>query len=264
MDKLREDFKNVLYSLYGKRIVDGKCNFCGEVLGNGDYCNCLKAAKVNRYYKKASDKIGDICSFCYDEDDFKKHKLLKNSLTKIPAKYKGMDFGDFRTETPEQKKVFNLVQSYFKESIKNYLIGKNLILTGNYGTGKTLFMSILANRLTYDYGFNVLYINSVELVNEIKDSFNTTVKITTKQVLDKYNSADFLFIDDIDKINPTDYVRELMYSIVNSRYESEKPIIISSNNPLEILDEKYFGEAVVSRLLEKSIEVQFNSKNERF
>jgi len=55
-----------------------------------------------------------------------------------------------------------------------------------------------------------------------------------------------------------------MYSIVNSRYEGENPIIVSSNNPLEILDEKYFGEAVVSRLLEKSIEVQFNSKNERF
>ena len=73
-----------------------------------------------------------------------------------------------------------------------------------------------------------------------------------------------MFIDDIDKLNPTDYARELMYSIVNIRYEKELPIVISSNSSIETLDKKYFGEAVVSRLLEKSTYIQFDLEDMRF
>ena len=262
MDKLRAEFKRVLNDTFGPRLNDGKCHYCGKDL-NGNYCDCLKAKKINRYYKKVANKFDSFCIFLNDEE-FAKHKSDLSSRTKIPAKYRGMDFEDFRTETPEQKKVYQFVNSYFKNAIQNFLIGKNMILTGNFGTGKTLFMSILANRLTSDFGFKVCYVNAVDLINEIKDSFNLTVKVTTKQVLDRYCNADFLFIDDIDKLNPTEYVRELMYSIVNTRYENEMAIVVSSNNPIEILDEKFFGEAVVSRILERSIEVQFNSKNARF
>ena len=125
-------------------------------------------------------------------------------------------------------------------------------------------MSILTHCLTLNYGFNVRYINSVDLINEIKDSFNTSTKITTKEVLERYCKSDFMFIDDIDKLNPTDYARELVYSIVNIRYEKELPIVISFNSSIEELDEKYFGEAVVSRLLEKSTYIQFDLEDMRF
>lgn len=111
---------------------------------------------------------------------------------------------------------------------------------------------------------NEIKSNAVDLINEIKDSFNTSTKITTKEVLERYCKSDFMFIDDIDKLNPTDYARELMYSIVNIRYEKELPIVISSNSSIETLDKKYFGEAVVSRLLEKSTYIQFDLEDMRF
>lgn len=262
MLKIKEELKRELTEMFGARVQDNKCVYCGTPLSNGEYCQCYKAVRVNRYFIKANKKK-ETFSACFNEDDvqIKKVRLMQNN--KIPDKYRGMDFEDFLTDTPERKRVFDLVQGYFKECAKAFLIGKNLVLTGQFGTGKTLLMSILASRLSYDYGFQVYYINAVELVNEVKDSFNQVCKITTKNVLDKYCSSDFLFIDDIDKINSTDYVRELMYSIVNSRYESELPLVISSNNPVEILDEQFFGEAVVSRLLEKSTEVLFTSKNMR-
>ena len=264
MEKLKAELKRGLSELFGKRIDnDGKCCFCGSPLSSGEYCDCMKAAKINRYYIKASKKIGSF-DFCLDESDFVQKKKDLICMAKIPLKYRGMDFEDFKTDTPERDKVFKKVQGYFDDAVKNFLTGKNLILTGNFGTGKTLLMSILSNRLTSDFAFRVCYINAVDLINEIKDSFNTITKITTKDVLNRYVKSDFLFIDDIDKLNSTDYVRELMYSIVNARYEKELPVIVSSNNPIEVLDEKFFGEAVVSRLLEKSTLIQFTSKNARF
>lgn len=264
MKKLQSEIKRALIELFGERATeDGKCKFCGKPLRNGTYCDCLKATKINRYYKKANQSFS-MFDMCCDESEFLNKKKDLTLRTKIPLKYRGMDFEDFKTDTPERKKVFAQVESYYKETIKNFLIGKNLILTGNFGTGKTLLMSILANRITSDFGFQVRYINAVDLINEIKDSFSTEVKITTKAVLDRYRESEFLFIDDIDKLNSTDYVRELIYSIVNARYESERPVVMSSNNSIDVLDEKFFGEAVVSRLLEKSTLIQFTSKNARF
>lgn len=263
MEKLKTELKRTLTELFGERIKDKKCNFCGAELESGQYCSCLKATKINRYFIKSNRKL-EIFNDCFNSCDVAAKKTDLISMAKIPLKYRGMDFEDFKTDTPERAKVFKQVQGYFNDAAKDFIIGKNLILTGNFGTGKTLLMSILSNRLTGDYAFRVCYINAVDLINEIKDSFNTATKITTKDVLNRYISADFLFIDDIDKLNATDYVRELMYSIINARYESESPVVISSNNPIEVLDEQFFGEAVVSRLLEKSTLIQFKSKNARF
>lgn len=262
MINIQEELKRVLTETFGPRIKDKKCVFCGSDIEPGKYCQCFKAVRINRYFQKANKKI-DNFNDCFNDEEIQAKRIRCMNSTRIPAKYRGMDFEDFLKDTPERKKVYNLVHGYFNECVKAFLTGKNLILTGQFGTGKTLLMSILANRLSYDYGFQVYYINAVDLINEIKDSFNLDVKITTKNILDKYCNADFLFIDDIDKLNATDYVRELMYSVVNTRYENESPIVTSSNNPVEVLDEKFFGEAVVSRLLEKSVEVIFTSKNMR-
>ena len=152
-----------------------------------------------------------------------------NTRAAIPAKYQGLEFEDYISKSPKQDEIFNTVKKYYDDCFKNFLIGKNLILTGNFGTTKTLLMSILTHCLTLNYGFNVRYINSVDLINEIKDSFNTSTKITTKEVLERYCKSDFMFIDDIDKLNPTDYARELVYSIVNIRYEKELPIPLLCN-----------------------------------
>lgn len=263
MEKIKEGLKKALFKQFGKRIDNGKCVFCGESLNPGSFCNCTNSKKINRYFQKANNFINKF-NCCLNSEDLKSYKQTLNTRAAIPAKYQGLEFEDYISKSPKQDEIFNTVKKYYDDCFKNFLIGKNLILTGNFGTTKTLLMSILTHCLTLNYGFNVRYINSVDLINEIKDSFNTSTKITTKEVLERYCKSDFMFIDDIDKLNPTDYARELVYSIVNIRYEKELPIVISFNSSIEELDEKYFGEAVVSRLLEKSTYIQFDLEDMRF
>lgn len=220
-------------------------------------------AKTKRYFNKANKRIAKIQngSICYENFE----QFIKGCKTfKTPALFDGMEFSDYTVENDSQKNAVKGVIDYLSKCEINFLTGVNLILLGNFGTGKTMLMSILCNKLG-DRAFGCKFFSAVDMICRIKDSFAASSKMSTTEVLETYKQADFLFIDDIDKIKPTEYVQELMYSLVNDRIENERPIIISANHTLEELDEQFFGEATVSRLAAKgkSKTIKFTHNNKR-
>lgn len=259
MSTLANLYKNKVSEIYGKRIIDGKCAFCNSELKSGEYCTCRKSGRVNDVYKKIDAKIAYI--YNYGDDPGSLRDQL--NIAAIPQKFKGFDFSDFKISVKEQQQVLSTVKAYADDAIAKYLSGENLLLIGNFGTGKTMLMSILCEELICNYRLNCRYFNAVEMLYKIKNTFGSWSKISTEDILKKFRDPDVLFIDDIDKLNPTDYVKELMYGIVNYRVEKLLPIVVSANSSIEELDTKFFGEAVVSRLVEHSREVIFDFQNMR-
>ena len=137
------------------------------------------------------------------------------------------------------------------------------MLIGNYGTAKSFLLSALCNYCTKEKNLKAKYINVVDLANEVKSTFNDGTPKTTEDVINEYVGLDVLFIDDLDKEQPTEYIKKLIYNIVNRRYEDMRPTVISSNSNLEALDVKFYGEATISRLHENAEIIYFESENER-
>lgn len=256
--------KTELKNIYGTRLNGNKCAFCGEELNPKEYCFCPEANRINPFYKRVRTKTDNLYLWSADADTRK--AMLKHffKYSGVPIKYSGMRLEDYKEYESADVKVKKLVSAYFTEAIKNYLTGKCLILVGNPGTGKTMLMSILVEGIIRDYMFTARYINCVELINEIQDTYSSSTPKSTLSVLNKYRDADFLFIDDLDKINATPDAKKLMYSIINDRYDRVLPTIISANSSIDVLDEKYFGEPTVSRLLERSVEIEFTQEDRRF
>ncbi len=261
MSELTDLYRDKTFEIYGKRVNGNKCVFCGAELVKGSYCNCRKSDRVNPIYKKLNAKIDYLNNFADSEESLRDQL----NIAAIPQKFKGLDFDDFKITIKQQQQVLTAVKNYSDNGVANYLSGQNLLLIGNYGTGKTMLMSILCEDLIYRYRLQCRYFNAVELLYKIKNTFSSWSKISTEDILKKFRDPDVLFIDDIDKINPTDYVKELMYGIVNYRIERILPTIISANSSIEQLDSNFFGEAVVSRLAEigHSKEIIFDFKNMR-
>jgi len=259
MATLSELYKKELVNAYGIIAKDNHCVFCGKFIESG-YCDCRKASKINPYYKRVFAKLDSLAIWGSDSNDFIQRQL---KIAATPQRFRGFEFDDFKITIKEQQQVLSAVKDYSDNAIKKFMTGENLLLIGNYGTGKTMLMSILCEDLIYKYQFNCRYFNAVELLYMVKNTFNKQADMTTEQILKQYRSPDFLFLDDIDKLNPTEYVKELMYGIVNYRIEKKKPTIISANSSIEDLDLKFFGEAVVSRLLEGSKTIVFDFKNMR-
>lgn len=246
------DFLKLGLETLGNRINNGKCRFCGRPLQKNEWCNCQKAQSLNRYYRKLNNKIINA----------ERQKLVNVQFAPvtIPIKFEGKTFADFQTTSPRLIDIKTAVFDYAEKAFSNFLFGKNLGLIGNYRTGKTLLMSILVQKFEED--FSCKFINMNELMQEIKSSFDDNTS-TVKSIIAKYRTVDYLFMDDIDKVKPTEYTREVMYAIVNYRTENELPIIFAANNSLEILDAEYYGEAIISRLAdtEKSRIIRFNVEN---
>lgn len=255
-----------MFEVFGKRIKDGKCAFCGCELQSNKYCDCPKAESVNRFFKKFSKKIGNIRDFeNLDETAKSAYKSYISPYVKTPKKFEGMTFDSYIAENQSQQNALKIVTSYYNNAFKHYISGMNLFLFGNYGTGKTMLMSILCRSLAKDYLFKCRYVNTVDLMNEIKESFNSSNDKTVKKILDDYRESDVLFLDDIDKVKPSDYLKEIFYAISNYRTEYELPTIISANHSPEELDSKFFDEAIISRLVDvnNSKIVHFVHNNKR-
>ena len=68
--------------------------------------------------------------------------------------------------------------------------------------------------------------------------------------LDRLATVDLLHIDDLGAEHRTDWVLEQLYTIINSRYEDERSIVITSNLGTATSSREQIGERIVSRLEE--------------
>lgn len=256
---------------YGiRKQADDKCSFCGNDL-DGGYCHCIDSQKINRIARIINQKaelnsriklIG--WSDCYQET------LFENA--NIPLKYANAKLDSYLAKTDNEVSIKFAIRDYLEDLIANYIRGKNIIFTGNYGTAKTLLESAIGNEAIVNY-LTVRFINIVDLIAEVQNSFDNK-EIHTEQVIQSYLNCDYLLIDDIDKIalqkdplhkdfKPSEFVKNLLYRVINGRYENLKPTIISANKSIEILDKEYFGEATISRLFENCLHLEFTNENQR-
>lgn len=248
--------------LPARKTDDNECIFCKKDLNFEKWCNCLEAQKVNWRYKKVIKKINYLEERTILEDDNFQLRLLNSA--NIPEKFKGNVLSDFKAKTPKHAQIKKEFEEYFNNSIENWITGKNLILLGNYGTGKTKLECILANDLTYNKFFIVDFLNLAGFIKQTKDSFsNDALKASVQSKISMAKTCDFLILDDVDKVEPTQYVVDFVYNIIDHRILKNLPIIISANSTFADLNDKYFGEAITSRIYENSLIIKFDVDNWR-
>ncbi len=116
--------------------------------------------------------------------------------------------------------------------------GRGLYLQGDPGVGKTFLCSAIANELLKN-NVPVLYLPFVDFLYSIKDTFNDRDK-RTQELLAAAREVDVLILDDLGSENITDFSQEILFSLLNYRGMNEmKPIVISSNYPIEEIAEMY-------------------------
>ena len=79
---------------------------------------------------------------------------------------------------------------------------------------------------------------------------------------DKIKTENILLLDDLGAEKQTDWVLEILYRLINYRYEQMLPTFFSSNYSLQELSEK-IGDRVVSRIVEKCDIVKIEGEDRR-
>ena len=136
--------------------------------------------------------------------------------------------------------------------------GKGLLFFGAVGNGKTFFAGCIANYLI-DRGYKVLFTNIYRLEGHMKHERDRD------DYLDSLESYDLLIVDDFGTERDTEYMNEIVFQIIDARYRSGLPMIITSNITAEELGrpEDIKNQRIYSRILDRCIPIEFTGKDRR-
>ena len=111
----------------------------------------------------------------------------------------------------------------FATNFKNFRKkGAGLLFYGPYGTGKTYLAACIANALI-DKGYTAKLTTVASAVNDLMDTENKTY------YLEAMTGVDLLILDDFGAEYQTDFMLAKSFEIINRRYITRKPLIVTTN-----------------------------------
>ncbi len=155
---------------------------------------------------------------------------------------------------PENEQAFDACYA-----IANGTRKQGIILKGSQGIGKTHLAAAVINWLA-DRGRKVSFENMVKLIKKVQDSFNTGTESVIKRFLD----CDVLVLDDLgaEAVKNEGWLKSLLYEILNTAYEDEKTVIITTNLDNLSMTERY-GDRITSRISEMCEWIEYHDADHR-
>jgi DNA replication protein DnaC len=203
------------------------------------------------------------------------HRQRLFQAARIPARYQhctlqGFDAGD--SDSSDSKWAAKIEADRI---INDYLVidGRGLVFVGPVGVGKTHLAVALLRELIERYQVRGLFYQFGALLRRIQDSYNPVSQTSELAVLGPVFEADVLVLDELGASKPTDWVRDTMMQIINTRYNDKRLTIFTTNysdkrknekDPTELLEDRV-GVALRSRLYEmcKTVEIEGDDYRKR-
>lgn len=137
--------------------------------------------------------------------------------------------------------------------------GMGLLLYGSVGTGKTFLSACISNALI-DKGYRVFMTDFTSLTNKIQGMYDDK-----QEYIDSLNRFDLLIIDDLGVERKTEYMQENVYNVINTRYKSGLPMIITTNLTAEELKkpQDIAYQRIYDRILERCHPVKVEGSSKR-
>lgn len=154
----------------------------------------------------------------------------------------------FAVDDQEDAKASQFCRAYVDnwEWAKENNLG--MLLWGDVGGGKTFLAACIANALI-DKEVQVKMTSIPRLVSEMTKDFGAE----RENVLKMIATTPLLILDDVGTERNTEYSNEQVYEIINERYKAKKPLIVTTNLPMETL--RTVEDMTKKRIYERIVEM---------
>jgi DNA replication protein DnaC len=199
----------------------------------------------------------------------------------IPRRYEHCSLESYETNFPSSHRTLGAAHLRAKKFVEGYPVetaGTGLLITGSIGVGKTHLAVGILQALVQERGATGLFYDYRDLLKQVQNSYNATVRETELEVLRPVFEAEVLVLDELGASKPTDWVWDTVAHILNTRYNDRRTTIITTNyanaGPLgtesgprafvreETLGDR-IGERMRSRLQEMCVVVEMQGEDFR-
>jgi DNA replication protein DnaC len=221
-----EDYLDIHYTC-------SKCNDTGYCRNN--FCECFKKL----YSSLSAESIN------------KKAKLQLSSFDTFSLSYyTGEDYNTMQ-------RIFNFSRNYAENFNEK---SESILMFGGTGLGKTHLSLAIAN-VVLQRGYSVIYDSTISILRSIEHEHFSYKH--SSEMIDLVMDTDLLIMDDLGTEYQNQFYSSTIYDIINSRLNSGKPTIISTNLDYAGIRNRY-EERVVSRITAVYTCMEFKGEDVRF
>ena len=231
------------------------------------YCAKCHTPRQGRYTLQGRVFMPPIRCKCqqklYNQEETKR-KLLEKQAEIERMKASGLQDKALYDYTFDKDNGINPEMAYAHKYVENWEDMKanssGLLLWGNVGTGKSFFAGCIANALL-EKGVPVLMTNFSRILNPL-----TGMHFEDRnQFIDSLNRYSLLIIDGLGIERNSEFALEQVFNVIDSRYRSKKPLIVTTNLTLTELNSApdVAHRRIYDRILERCAPIRINNRNIR-
>ena len=152
------------------------------------------------------------------------------AAARIPRRYEHCELSNFEFDGPYRSLAPARMAAC--KFVEEYPIDKTgLLIIGTIGVGKTHLAVGMIKELILGKGIACLFYDYRELLKQIQNSYNDSVKTTELDVLRPVFETEVLVLDELGAVRPTEWVWDTVSLILNTRYNDNRTTIITTNYP---------------------------------
>ncbi len=178
----------------------------------------------------------------------------------IPERYRDNSLENFLDNTISLQHA----KAKAREFVDRYpFVDAGLLFVGPSGRGKTHLACAILSELAATKGVGGLYVDFSDLLLKIQTSFRPDADQSKESVLTPVVDTELLVLDELGASKPHPWVQDVLYNLLNTRYNKKKITIATSNFEDEVdapsgekekLEER-LGYRIRSRLFEMCVVV---------
>lgn len=154
------------------------------------------------------------------------------AAARIPKRYEHCELAEFDTRFEGVHPSLDRALLEARNFVTEYPVEKSgLLLIGPIGVGKTHLAVGIMKELILEKGIGCLFCDYRELLKNIQNSYNDSVKTTELDVLRPVFETEVLVLDELGAVKPTEWVWDTVSLILNTRYNDKQTTIITTNFP---------------------------------